>query len=312
MNTGAQSPPLVYALVLNWNNWRDTARCVESLQHLDYQNIRLMLIDNGSTDNSPLRLRRLLPGVEILENGVNLGFGGGNNIGIRLAAERSADYVWLVNNDTVADARALSVMVKVAERNPNVGAVGSVLYSMIEPNKIQTWGGGKVNLWTGIIRHIGITHVDYITGASMLIRATALKEVGLFDEDFFLYWEDTDLCFRLRRAGWKLAVASDSMLRHAESASLGKANPLLDAYANESAVLFFRRYAPVPFVPILILIGGRIVKRLLRGKWHNAWSIGRAALKARRSTKRPGKIVRNKNPRLAVTVTADPPRSAKE
>ena len=117
--------PLVYVLVLNRNNWKDTNRCLTSLRLLDYSPRTVLVLDNGSTDSSVLKIQEEFPEFEIIALSENLGFAKGNNVGIRLAMERGADYVWVLNNDTVVNPGALRAMVKKAERDPRIGAVGS-------------------------------------------------------------------------------------------------------------------------------------------------------------------------------------------
>lgn len=262
--------PLVYIVLLNWHGWWDTIACLDSLARLNYPSYHILVVDNGSTDDSVARIRDARPEVPILETGKNLGFSGGCNVGIRQAIVEGADYVWLLNNDTVADPNALQAMVEVAESASDIGAVGSVLYYMDEPNKVQAWGGGWVSFWTGRAGHhygpVRNTSLDYLTAASILLRRSALETVGLLDQEiFFMYWEDTDLSFRLSKSGWKLTVADQSKVFHKVSASFGKDSPRMDTYFNESAVQFFRRYSPWPIWSISIALVGRLTKRALRG-----------------------------------------------
>ena len=258
----------VYVVVLNWNGWQDTIACLVSLQQLNYADFNLLVVDNGSTDSSVAQIKRALPEVELLQTGVNLGFGGGCNAGIKLAMSRGADYVWLINSDATVDPGALSAMVRVAEQNLAVGAVGSVLYEADQPDQRQLWGGGTVNLWLGRSKHRLLPGpLDYISGASALLRCSALDEIGSFDQSiFFMYWEDTDLSFRLRHAGWLLAVAEDSRVWHKQSASLGKRSPVLDEYFVQSAVRFFGRYAPMPVIALASLISMMLFKRVATGE----------------------------------------------
>lgn len=258
----------VYVVVLNWNGWQDTIACLVSLQQLNYADFNLLVVDNGSTDSSVAQIKRALPEVELLQTGVNLGFGGGCNAGIKLAMSRGADYVWLLNSDATVDPGALSAMVRVAEQNLAVGAVGSVLYEADQPDQRQLWGGGTVNLWLGRSKHRLLPGpLDYISGASALLRCSALDEIGSFDQSiFFMYWEDTDLSFRLRHAGWLLAVAEDSRVWHKQSASLGKRSPVLDEYFVQSAVRFFGRYAPMPVIALASLISMMLFKRVATGE----------------------------------------------
>ncbi|EKD89268.1 MAG: hypothetical protein ACD_34C00135G0001, partial [uncultured bacterium] len=147
------------------------------------------------------------------------------------------------------------------------GAVGSVLYEADQPEQIQLWGGGKVHLWTGFSRHQTCpAQLDFVSGASMLLRRKALEQVGLFDDQtFFMYWEDSDLGFRLRRAGWQLAVAEKSRIWHKLSASLGKGSRQLDLYFTQSGVRFLRRYAPVASVSVFAMVARMLLKRVLIG-----------------------------------------------
>jgi GT2 family glycosyltransferase len=259
----------VAVVVLNWNGWQDTVACIHSLTQLNYPDFRIWVVDNASSDDSVQRIRDAFPDLDVLQSGANLGFGGGCNVGIRKALEQGADYIWLINSDTRVAPDALSQLVELADISPRIGAVGSVIYEMDEPEKIQLWGGGVVNLWLGRSHHRQQPGaLDFVSGASMLLRATAVSDVGMFDEQtFFMYWEDTDLGFRLRQAGWQLSVSEQSRVWHKQSASLGLESPLLVEYGTRSAVRFLRRHALMPWLSIALMCALRIGKRLLRGDW---------------------------------------------
>lgn len=275
--------PNVAVIVLNWNGWKDTLECLSSLEKLDYPNYEMVVVDNGSTDRSEDKIREAYPGVSLIETGTNLGFAGGNNVGVSYALQHGADYVWLLNNDTVADESCLARMVELAEADSSVGAVGSVLYEMHEKDSIQTYGGGRVLLWMGITRYftspVPDEDVHYLTGASLLVRREALEDVGFLDDRFFMYWEDTDYGLRLRKAGWKLAVAPEAKLWHKEFAGLGRKSVALDNLFNFSAVLLFKRHHVFPIVPVLIGAGGRFLKRLMRGDFQRAAVVVKSTLR---------------------------------
>lgn len=266
----------VCIVVLNWNGWADTIECVRSLQRQTYKNSSLLVVDNGSTDGSVAKIRQALPDVELVLSGRNLGFGGGCNIGMRQALARGADYIWLINSDALADPEALGVLVQQAEQFPSWGAVGSVLYEPDHPAQVQLWGGGKVKLWWGSSRHLSCPgRLDFVSGASALLRCKALEAVGLFDEkSYFMYWEDTDLSFRLRAAGWDIGVADQARVWHRESSSLGKGSPQLDLYFTQSGIRFLRKYAKYPLVPISMMLSRMLLKRL----WLRDWRRVRAVL----------------------------------
>lgn len=265
----------VEVVVLNWNGWRDTLACLASLQCLNYPNFGLIVVDNGSTDGSQSHIEAHIPGLKVLQTGANLGFGGGCNAGIRQALEQGADYIWLINSDTTVDANALTELVRLADAQVFVGAVGSVLYEADRPDQIQLWGGGRVGLWRGFSRHqVSPAPLDFVSGASMLLRREAIEQVGMFDvQTFFMYWEDSDLGFRLRQAGWQLAVAEKSRVWHKLSASLGQGSRQLDVYFTQSGVRFLRRYAPAPGVSIVMMVGRMLIKRVMMAEFDRAKSV---------------------------------------
>lgn len=276
--------PPVHIIIVNWNGWRDTLDCLASLEELDYPNYEIVVVDNGSTDESVARIEEAFPSVTLLQTGKNLGFAGGSNAGIKYALERRADYVWLLNNDTTVAPNALGAMIAVASREPGVGAVGSVLYWAGERDRVQAYGGGWIGLSVGMSRQF-ITPVtddrlSYLTGASLLLRRDTLEKVGLLDESFFMYWEDSDYAFRIRGTGLGLAVARESRVWHKESAALGAKRSILDGYFNASAVRFFKKHSPLPILPVCIGVGGRLAKRLIRRDWERAGAVWRAALTA--------------------------------
>lgn len=259
--------PTAWVVLLNWEGAPDTIACLDSLAKLDYPASRLLVVDNGSSDDSVERIKRSHPEVPVLAAEENRGFSAGNNLGLRHAISNGADYVWVLNNDTTVDPESLSQLVRLAERDPRVGAVGSVLFDMSRPDHVQVWGGGHVKMFSGRSVHRRRRgRLAYITGGSMLLRVEALQEVGLFDEGFFMYWEDADLCFRLRRAGWGLAVAEKSHVWHKESATARRRTRKQARDFNASAARFFQRHSCFPLVPVVLGVGLRMAKRLLLGQ----------------------------------------------
>jgi GT2 family glycosyltransferase len=268
--------PSVYIILVQWNGGSETTNCLSSLERLGYENRKVIVVDNGSTDDSVGRVRQHFPWANIVLTGQNLGFSGGCNAGMRRALAEGADYVWLLNNDAIADPAALDALVDKAEADARVGAVGSAIYSMEEPTQLQAWGGGYVNFWMGRARHflkpVSDEKIQYITGASLLIRRRVLETVGLLDDAIFLYWEDPDYCWRLRRAGWKLAVAGESKIWHT-GMSASRKNPKLDVFYNASAVRFFMQHSPTPLISLSVGAFLRIAKRLISADWKRARAI---------------------------------------
>jgi GT2 family glycosyltransferase len=267
----------VYIIVLNWNGFADTSACLSSLRHLHYSDYEVIVVDNGSTDDSVSQLRNEFSWITLIETGKNLGFAAGCNAGIRYALAHGGDFVWLLNNDTKVDSEALQALADIARRDSRIGAVGSAIYCMNEPERIQAWGGGYVNFWLGRSRHflkpISNDQIEFITGASMLISRQAIESIGLLDDGFFMYWEDADYCFRLRRKNWKLAVDAQSKIWHKSSSSVGAKSARMDSYFNASALRFFKKHAPVPTYSIWV--GGllRLAKRLILGDWERTRAV---------------------------------------
>ena len=255
----------VFIVVLNWNGWRDTLDCLASLQKLRDTQAEVVVVDNASSDDSVRRIKDAYPWITLLQSAANLGFGGGCNLGLRHAMRAGAQFAWLVNSDATVDPAALDEMLALAVAQPQLGAVGSVICEMGTKDQIQVWGGGQVSLWFGTSRHLRAAGaLDFVSGASMLLRVQALHNTGLFDEQaYFMYWEDTDLSLRLRHQGWHLGVAEKSRIWHKESASLGKGSVALDEYFTRSAVRFLRRYAPMPWLPVTVMLTRMVAKRLL-------------------------------------------------
>jgi GT2 family glycosyltransferase len=268
--------PSVCCIVLNWNGWRDTVLCLESLRKSDYPQLAILMVDNGSTDDSVRLIRERCPWVEVLETHANLGFAGGNNRGIQVALDRGVKYIWLLNNDTIVETGTLTALVETAESDPSLGEVGSVLFFTEHPDKVQDWGGGAVNLWTGTSRHyfepVAPEKLDFISAASVLIPSHVLRQIGLLDEGYFMYWEDTDLSYRIRAAGWKLGVAPSATLLHKESGSTGPKTAILENYISTSGIRFFSKFAPLPWVPIFFLVFGRAARRFLIFEWKLGWA----------------------------------------
>jgi GT2 family glycosyltransferase len=265
--------PLICCVVVNWNGWRDTVECLNSLERQDYDNLQVIVVDNGSTDDSSRRIHEAHPWVTLLETGSNLGFPMGCNVGTRLAIERGADYVWLLNNDTVSPPDTTTKLLGAALANPKAGAVGTVLHYLQDPSQIQAWGGGRINLWTGYVYHFKkptrFEKNAYLTGASVLLPRRVCEEVGILYEGFFMYGDDSDLCIRIQRAGYELVMAEDTCVLHKEGASSPKRSALIDRYSTTSSMRLLQRHAVLPALSILIYLCLRLGNRLARREWSN-------------------------------------------
>lgn len=270
------SLPRVAVIILNWNGWEDTLDCLASLERLDYLNYEVVVVDNGSTDGSEIKIRDAYPGITVLRTGENLGFASGNNAGIRYALEKGADHVWLLNNDTVVDPKALSHLVDEVVSDASVGMVGSKIYYYHPPDLIW-FAGGTVNKLTGRTRHIGFNEkdsglwetprdVDYVSGCSMLVGRSVIGSVGLMDEMFFMYFEDLDWCTRAKRGGWRVKYQPGSLVWHKISKSSKLRSPTMRFQFSRSSI----RYAKKHGSPSLLALSGQVflrqtVSALVRG-----------------------------------------------
>jgi len=257
----------VACIVLNWNGWSNTLQCLEALKGSTYRHLTVTVVDNGSTDDSVARISAAFPEVTLLKSARNLGFAGGNNVGIRHALAHGADYVWLLNNDTIPAPEALSGLVTKALTDTKIGAVASICYYADSPSTIQVWAGGRLNLWMGYLRNATEPHkdnwFDYLYGASIMIQRAALKDVGLLDPGFFFYIEETEFCVRLRKKGWSIAAAPDSVILHKAGASVGTNTTLRDRYFTASGLRILRLHSSVPRLAMALFVTRRLLRRLL-------------------------------------------------
>lgn len=261
----------VFCVVLHHNGFERTHNCLCHLRELVAPQPRVIVVDNGSTDGSGLAIGHRFLEIELLRLETNRGFSGGNNEGVRRALEQGADFVWLLNDDCEVQPDSLVGLLD-AMRDPKAGAAASVLLN--HDGSIQTWGGGRVNFSLGLPSdNRGPREAEktqYLKGASLLLRARALQQVGLLSEDFFLFWEDTDLGFRLRDAGWILRVAVRSRVRHLGGGTVRFRSLFWDYYFTFSSGLFFKRHAPLPLWSFLFSGLARVLNRKREGRDENA------------------------------------------
>jgi GT2 family glycosyltransferase len=273
------NPPRVICVVINWNGWRDTIVCVESLMAQEYPKLEIVLVDNGSTDDSVDRIRAVFPTIVLLTAVENRGFAAGSNVGIRYALEHGAEFVWLLNNDIVAPPDTLKKLVA-ETADPQVGIVGSVLQYLDRPETVQAWGGGSIVPWIGYARHFDAPAVldarSFLTFASVLLRRDLLEQVGLLDERYFMYFEDSDLCFRARSGGWRLAVAAETAVLHKEGGSSpSKKTVQLDRIVTASGLRFLDRYGRPRAVAKALFVLSRLAKRAVRGNFNGVQAVWR-------------------------------------
>lgn len=279
---GKQSSWPVRIITVNWNAYVDTARLLTQLKQLRYPAYEIVVVDNASTDGSYEQLRKDFPDAQLMRMPANVGFGAANNAALRPALADNIPFAWLINNDAVPDVEALTAMVSTLESNPTTGVCGSLIFDLDHPNTLQARSGGRIFPWLGYARlnKSESDSIDFITGTSMLLRLDALRDTGLFDESYFLYWEDADLCYRLQRAGWQLA-ASEGRVQHATSRSTKRNMKARSFHIQRSYTRFVFTYYRMPYIRSLCATILQATGKMLRGHPDaaiGAWQGWRAGL----------------------------------
>jgi GT2 family glycosyltransferase len=261
----------VFVSILNFNGRKNTLECLESLEKINIDGFKLtiLVIDNNSAE--PLDLRSDPEGkirIEVIKNKENLGFSGGNNVGIKYALKNNADYVLILNNDTFVDPNFLTELLKAAEKDNNIGISVSKIYfasgfeyhkdryAKSEQGKVFWYAGGKMDWGNVIGSNRGVDEVDkgqfdkteetdIATGCCMLVRKEVFERTGNFDEKYFLYYEDADLSVRTKSKGFKIVYVPKSIIWHKNAGSVGGSGSVLqDYYITRNRLLFGFRYAP--------------------------------------------------------------------
>ena len=289
--------PRVSIIILNWNGWEDTLECLESLYQVNYPNYNVIVIDNGSTNESIKKIKEYYKGkikvkskffkynienkpiniikhnekeltneiytmdnltskksLIFIKNDKNYGFAEGNNIGIRYALKNlDPDYVLLLNNDTVVDKYFLNELVKTGESSEKIGCVGpKVYYYDFKGRKdVINFAGNKMSLYTTRGKCFGCNEVDSgqydniketsrVEGCCMLIKTKIIKKVGMFDPIYFAYWEETDLCMRIKNAGFKLLYVPKAKIWHKVG---GTKNSIHTYFFTRNMFIFMKKNA---------------------------------------------------------------------
>lgn len=253
----------VFIIVLNWNGKEDTLECINSLQKIDYKNYKIIVVDNNSKDDSVFSIKEKYPEIIMIENEKNFGFSGGNNIGMKYAIEKGADYILLINNDTIVEKDFLSELVKVGESKKDIGILGSKINFYDNQNVI--WSvGGKINWLKNSGMHLGlneidkgqydeIKEVDYLTGCCLLIKREVIEKIGVLADDYFLYYEDTDYSLRAKNAQYKVVYVPKSKIYHKISQSTKPGSASYIYYHTRNGLVLARRNSSVLNKMILFL-----------------------------------------------------------
>ena len=270
--------PRVSIIVLNWSQAQLTLDCLASLETLTYPNFWTVVVDNGSTDDSVARIRAEYPDVEIVALAANLGYAEGNNRGIAHALARGADYVLILNNDTLVAPDMLSVLMDFAVSRPGLGIAGPTMLCVDPPDAL--FAAGSVIDWRrGLTVNRGMFQpttdyprpsapepVDFIAGCALLISRSLVEMVGALDSTYYLNYEDVEWCVRARRHGFEIWYVPQATLWHRVSATFGQASPANTYYMTRNALRFFWTNAPLAYRMLAV---SHVLARTLRtvGAW---------------------------------------------
>jgi len=237
--------PKVFIVILNYNGLDVLKKCLTSVFKIDYSNLEIIVVDNNSLDGSLEMAKANFSKAIFIKNEANLGFAAGNNVGIKFALERAADFILLLNNDVEVEKNFLMQLIDNVAENEKVGIASPVIFN---GETREVWfSGGHINWW-GMkainrkdIQTKNYFNTDFITGCAMLIRAVVFQKVGLLDEDYFLYYEDADFSLRSKKAGFQNMVVSSSWIYHFEKS---QENPENKTYwLVVSGLIFFQKNA---------------------------------------------------------------------
>lgn len=267
--------PFVGIVILTWNQREDTLACLESVFELDYPNFKVMIVDNGSVDGTSEAIRSQFPDVALIVNETNIGVPAADNQGIEHFLRQGADYVLILNNDTVVDRLFLSELVKAAEAHPDVGMTVPKIYYYGENNLL--WSAGAE--WRRFPPRVVITgfgkqdgpaysvqrELDYATGCATLVKRRALETVGLLDPVYFMYQEDYDYSERLREANYKIVYVPTSVMWHKASASVGEGSEEKWFRWSRSLVRYYRRHGRLWILLLSTFLVWVILREIAKG-----------------------------------------------
>jgi GT2 family glycosyltransferase len=242
--------PLVSVITINYNQLPYTLELLESLRHTSYRNIEVIVVDNASKENPEAVIKEKYPETTVIVSKENLGFAGGNNLGIK---EARGKYLFFLNNDTEVHANTFQPLVNLFETNPDAGIASPKILYFNSGDTIQYVGCSNINPYTGRNHRKGFKERDHgqydalgttdlAHGAAMMVPRRVIEKAGAMPELFFLYYEELDWCQTIKDAGFKIYVVPESKVYHKESMSIGKNSTLKTYYMTRNRLLFMRRH----------------------------------------------------------------------
>lgn len=244
-----QQYPLVSVISINYNAPEVTAEMIRSFDKVTWPNYEIIIVDNASTKGNVDVLKDEFPFIYLIKSKENLGFAGGNNLGIRKA---KGEYILLLNNDTEVDPGFMEPLIEKFRSDPAIGAVSPRIYYHHTPNMLQFAGISDINKYTTRSTGWGFRKIDngqfnedresfFAHGAAMMVPRKVIEDIGLMCEIFFLYYEEMDWGYRIRKGGYKIYYVNNSVIYHKESVATGRDSPLKIYYMNRARIIYMRR-----------------------------------------------------------------------
>jgi len=272
-----KTKPVIFAVILTYNHYSDTEECLESLIRSDYQNMKIVLVDNGSSDGTPTKVRELYPQIRVIENGQNMGVPAGYNVGFQYALKNGADYILMLNNDTVIQPNMVSQLLQVAEQDPNIGIVMPKVLYYGSDNEVWSSGGRNRSFPPAILlldksnlENDQTRMIEYAPGCGLLIHRQAFEKAGLFDPGYFFFFDDWDFSERVRAYGLHILSVPTTHMWHKVSKTVKGSN--LSLYWKSfgaSLVRFYRRHGRPVWFSLPVQIGYVILRDFI---WKRNWA----------------------------------------
>lgn len=234
--------PFVCVIVLNYNGINYLNTCLSSIEQQTYANYRTIVFDNASTDKSVEFIKTKFPNITLIESKTNFGFAQGNNLAMEFALKQNADYVFLVNNDTALEPDLIEKLVSTAEGDVSIGISAPAVFDLKNKRSIQEVGMAvdRFGFPLAIKDPAAKRFCFFVSGCAMLIKSDVLGKIGFFDEKYFMFAEDLDLCWRARLAGYKIVLNENAVIYHAGGASISGGIIKGSSYTTNARRVFLR------------------------------------------------------------------------
>lgn len=280
--------PLVCSVVVNWNLKEELRDCLDSLLMSNYPNHKIVVVDNGSTDNSVSFIVNKYQDIQLMALKENQGYAAGLNEGIRWSLQQGCDYIFALNNDVILEKETISRVVRILNEHPDIAIVTPKVKIF---GKDKLFGLGDRRYWWLPLpmgygygkpdhpKYQGLMDFDYVPGCAMMIRSSVFKKVGCFDTSYFMYYEDADFCRRTRESGYRIVCCCDTVIYHKVGKSSNKNRQYLIQIRARNRVLFFRKYRHglhpcFTYILLWILAFWSTIRFLVKGNYgamYNYW-----------------------------------------